>query len=50
MYTRVRNNTSTISTNGESFAWPKMDEESKAPRYDKIIQSVTLSKINDLSS
>ena len=40
MYTRVKNAEPTISTVDQEFAWPKIDPDSKAPRFDQIIQSV----------
>ena len=44
MYTRVFNNTATITTKDDSFAWPKVEPEALPPRYDKLIESVKSKK------
>ena len=44
MHTRVKNNTATITTHSDFYKKPKLEEEDKPPRYDKLILSVTQKK------
>ena len=45
MYTRVKNHEPTLATGTDFFKWPKIEDTSKPPRFDKIIEHATTKPI-----